>query len=155
MPSIASLLAKINNDHSQRFSFIQGDQFRWSSSTQEITYNPTDANAKAHILHELSHALLGHSEYERDIQLIGLERDAWHYAAEKLSFQYASPINNDVIQDSLDTYRDWLHARSTCPSCQATGLQIKKQLYKCIACHNQWRVNDARICGLRRQSITP
>ncbi|MCY1379960.1 hypothetical protein D9M68_895230 [compost metagenome] len=83
-----------------------------------------------------------------------MERDAWRYAKEKLGSNYKVTITDTVIQDSLDTYRDWLHARSTCPNCQATGMQNRKRHYRCIACQHVWRVNDARICGLRRYSLS-
>jgi hypothetical protein len=153
MPSIALFLSNLGLDHPE-YTFVPGDHFRWSPDSLEITYDPSDKHVKEHILHELAHALLGHSDYDRDIQLIAIERDAWHYAKEKLSPQYKIVITDDVIQDSLDTYRDWLHARSTCPNCQATGMQDKKYQYRCLACRNRWRVNDARICGLRRYSLT-
>jgi DnaJ-class molecular chaperone len=53
----------------------------------------------------------------------------------------------------MNSYRDWLHARSTCPVCQATGMETKKSIYTCPACRHQWRVNEARICSLRRYHI--
>lgn len=136
------------------YAFTSGDHFKWSPSSREIVYDPAAENSQAHILHELAHALLGHCDYDRDIQLIAIERDAWQYAQETLSSDYAVTITDDIIQDSLDTYRDWLHARSTCPGCQTTGLQDKKYHYRCVACGHKWRVNDARICGLRRHSLT-
>lgn len=152
MPSIVSFLTKLQLAYPQ-YAIVSGDQFRWSPQAQEITYDPTGKDIPAHILHELAHALLQHADYDRDIQLIGIERDAWHYARETLATRFSIFIDDHVIQASLDTYRDWLHARSTCPNCQATGLEDKKHQYRCIACRHQWRVNDARICGLRRQGI--
>lgn len=152
MHSIASFLSKLSLKH-PGYTFTPGDHFRWSPNSLEITYNPSDKHVKEHILHELAHALLGHSDYDRDIQLIAIERDAWHYAKENLSSEHEIAIEDTVVQDSLDTYRDWLHARSTCPNCRATGMQDKKYHYRCLACHNRWRVNDARICGLRRHNL--
>ena len=64
-------------------------------------------------------------------------------------------LNEEVIQEHLDTYRDWLHARSICPSCTANGYQISSHTYECPACLHTWRVNEARICALRRYSLTP
>lgn len=154
MPSTASFLPRITADHA-RYTFTPGDHFRWSADTHKITYDPTDTHAKEHILHELAHALLGHNDYDRDIELIGIERDAWQYAKDNLGPKYGVTIHEQTIQGSLDTYRDWLHARSTCPNCQATGLQYKKYHYRCIACRHIWRVNDSRLCGLRRYSTLP
>lgn len=152
MPLIASFLVKLRVAHPE-YSFVSGDHFRWSPDSQEIIYDASAQDSEAHILHELAHALLGHSDYDKDIQLIAIERDAWQYAKAVLCSDYDVTITDNVIEDSLDTYRDWLHARSTCPSCRATGLQHKKYHYRCVACHHQWRVNDARICGLRRHSL--
>lgn len=151
MPLITSLAARLRKDFTQ-FSFVASDQFRWSPSDKTIFYNPDSSDQEA-LLHELSHALLNHSHYSRDIQLIDLERDAWQHASDSLSTQYNVLITDEVIQGALDTYRDWLHARSTCPTCNATGLQTKKNEYKCIACGSTWRVNEARLCGLKRYKI--
>lgn len=152
MPSIASFLDKLTTAYPE-YTFSPGDHFRWAPSSLEITYDPTDKHVKEHTLHELAHALLNHSDYDRDIQLIIMERDAWQYAKVTLSPKYNVTIADTTIQNSLDTYRDWLHARSTCPNCHATGMQNKKHYYRCVACQHTWRVNDARICSLRRYSL--
>lgn len=82
-----------------------------------------------------------------------MERDAWQYAKDTLGQTYDQAILDDTVEDALDSYRDWLHARSTCPACQATGIQTKKEEYKCLACRTKWRVNEARICALRRYKL--
>jgi hypothetical protein len=84
--------------------------------------------------------------------LVKMERDAWHQAV-ILGQKYNINITIDNAEDSLDTYRDWLHSRSTCPFCRATGIEVKKHLYTCLACNVKWNVNDARICALRRYII--
>ena len=101
------------------------------------------------VLHEVGHALLDHQIYSRDIELLGMERDAWQ-RAEVVAADLDLTIPDDVIQTHLDTYRDWLHARSLCPDCTQTGIQIDSAQYECPHCHATWRVNDARTCGLRR-----
>jgi hypothetical protein len=101
------------------------------------------------LLHELGHATLGHSDYNKDIELLSLERAAWDQA-ELLAQQYNLSINENLIEDHLDTYRDWLHSRSLCPQCSFTGLQTGNAQYSCPACHAKWRVNQARTCGLKR-----
>jgi hypothetical protein len=147
MPS-THLLPKLEKDFSA-FHFTPATEFRWSPDEMTIYYDE-QARDDPTLLHELAHAVLDHKEYVKDIGLIELERDAWEYARNTLAPAYDVVIEEDVIQDSLDTYRDWLHARSTCPRCDATGLQIKKSDYRCIACGSTWRVNDARSCALRR-----
>lgn len=149
MPSTISLIKKLRADYPQ-FSFKKSPSFSWSQSNQTIYYINTDDNCNL-LLHELSHALLGHTSYSRDIQLITMEREAWDYTI-KLALKYDITISDDMVQSNLDTYRDWLHKRSTCPKCMANGLQTAKNTFKCLACGHIWRVNDAKTCALRRYS---
>jgi hypothetical protein len=149
MQSTASLVSRLKSDYPQ-FSFEQSQNFSWSPDSHTINY--TDVGNYALLLHEMGHGLLEHASYLRDIELLTMERQAWDKALE-IAKKYNLSISEQEIQSNLDTYRDWLHNRSTCPSCQATGLQINKHVYKCLACGNQWRVNEARICALRRYSL--
>lgn len=146
--SIISLLAKLKNDY-PAYQFIEAKEFRWSPEEQIIFYDAA-SNDTSSLLHELAHALLGHAHYLRDVELVAMERAAWEHASASLAPAYGIAITADTIEDALDTYRDWLHARSTCPQCGATGLQVKDHLYRCVICLTQWRVNDARSCALRR-----
>lgn len=147
-PSITSLAAKLQAEY-PAYHFVEGREFRWSPQEKTIFYDGSSDDLSS-LLHELAHAILGHSDYLRDIELIAMERAAWEYAANSLAPHHNASITPDTIEDALDTYRDWLHARSTCPHCGATGVQIKDHLYRCITCFTQWRVNDARSCALRR-----
>jgi hypothetical protein len=151
MPSTTSLVTKLTQDHPE-ITFTAGDEFRWSPSDATILYDIHNRD-DASLLHELAHALLHHATYTKDIELIEMERDAWNYALTQLASRYTVTISDEQIQGSLDTYRDWLHARSTCPHCKATGVQVKQHQYKCLACHTNWRVNEARVCALRRYTI--
>jgi hypothetical protein len=151
MPSTTSLATSLQRDF-PAFLFTASDEFRWSPHKNVIYYNRASDDC-ASLLHELAHASLQHHDYTKDIVLIEMERDAWHYAEVTLAPRYKIHISNDTVQDSLDSYRDWLHARSTCPNCKATGVQTKKSQYKCLLCPTKWRVNDARICALRRYTL--
>lgn len=151
MPLITSLATKLQADF-PAFIFAAGDTFRWSPEEKTILYDKA-SNDEASLLHELAHALLNHTTYLKDISLIEMERDAWSFALERLAKKYAVSIDESTVQDSLDTYRDWLHARSTCPDCQATGVQAKTDSYKCLVCGLSWRVNEARLCALRRYKL--
>lgn len=154
MEKISWLLQKINADASSQpklkhLTIISGEVFRWNYTACAITYDPNDPHFCEHLLHEYGHALLNHSGYSRDIELIAMERAAWQKAleiADKLSVR----IDNELIENDLDTYRDWLHARSQCPYCQSTGLQTSINEYSCLICNHSWRVNQARNCQLRR-----
>ena len=149
MPNLASLITRLKIDH-PKLSFQPAEDFRWSPDEQTVFVNAELRDAYAFCLHEVSHAILGHSLYHHDIELVQLERDAWEYAKTVLAPQYDLAINDELIQDNLDTYRDWLHARSTCPSCSATGVQSRGKEYTCFACGQHWRSNEARTCGLKR-----
>jgi hypothetical protein len=151
MLSITSLTDKLRRDH-PKIAFVEGADFHWSPINRTVTYIPDAEDETALLLHELSHALLGHQDYKKDISLLEMERDAWQYAKDTLGPSYDQVISEDTIENALDSYRDWLHARSTCPACQATGIQTKDE-YKCLACRGKWRVNEARICALRRYTL--
>lgn len=150
MPSTTSLAEQLSRDFPTLHFMGDGD-FQWSHDTQTVHYDPEGSAAE--LLHELAHGILAHHHYAKDIELLALERDAWTHAQTMLAPHYNVPVSQDDIQDALDTYRDWLHARSTCPTCSATGFETTKHHYQCPACRSKWRVNDARVCALRRQQI--
>lgn len=152
MRSTSSLIHKLKSDYPD-ITFFETDQFSWSPTTKTIHYSTDLPHASQLLLHELSHALLTHTEYQRDVQLLAMETAAWEKAKE-LADTYRVRLSEDVIQDHLDTYRDWMHHRSTCPECTATGYQTAQQQYACPACTHAWRVNEARICGLKRYKIS-
>lgn len=142
-----TLLKQLKRDFPQ-FRFAKGDTFSWSSRKKEIHYPaipPDPAHAPWSLLHELGHALLGHTTYQTDFELLKLEAAAWARAAD-LGTKYGHEIDPDHIQDCLDTYRDWLHQRSACPSCGITSLQRDQHTYCCYNCNTQWRVSRTRLC---------
>jgi hypothetical protein len=145
---MSSLIHKLKTTHAD-ISFVEAEKFSWSPSTQTVFYNTTTPNAAHLLLHELSHALLGHRTYTRDIELVAMETAAWQKAKEYAE-TYEVRFSENAIQDHLDTYRDWLHARSSCPECSANGYQTEAFHYECPACLHKWRVNEARLCALRR-----
>ena len=149
MPSTISLIKRLKADYPE-FSFEKSSSFSWSHVDKIIYYSVgVEKHNDSLLLHELSHGLLDHHDYKRDIELIAMESAAWD-KAKKLSQKYNVEVNEEFIQDNLDTYRDWLHRRSTCPDCTATGLQVKKDSYDCLSCGYSWKVNEARTCALRR-----
>jgi hypothetical protein len=153
MPPLTSLVAKLSADYPE-LSFVSSAEFSWSPSNKSVYYTSKSPSSASLLLHELSHALLGHDSYDKDISLIAMERDAWEKASD-LAVDYGVTINEDTVQDHLDSYREWMHARSRCPSCDAIGVQNGKNTYHCVACRADWTVNEARLCGLKRYKITP
>ncbi len=148
--AFSSLLKKLSKDFSA-ISFKAGDEFRWSSSTHTVWY-VSESNDTVTLLHETAHGILEHSMYSNDIELLRLERDAWTKAID-LGVAYGVTISDEHVESSLDTYRDWLHTRSLCPTCQQNGIQENENQYLCVICGQKWRVNDARHCSLKRRKI--
>jgi hypothetical protein len=148
MPSIKSLIHKAAEQF-PAIHFVSGDDFRWSPLESTVYYDSTEPHSTDLFLHELGHATLRHNGYDRDVQLLAIETDAWSEAG-RLASRFDVSISQDVAEEHLDTYRDWLHQRSTCPTCRATGQQIAADRYQCVVCLNEWRVNEAKSCQLRR-----
>jgi len=141
-PLLAKLQARFPQLH-----FTAGSQFCWSPETKEIFYkqNATGQPAIWSLLHETGHALLDHTTYQADFELLRLEVAAWEQARE-LAQQLAIEIDENHIEDCLDTYRDWLYKRSICPTCTTKCLQADNfQHYRCFNCHTIWKVSTSRF----------
>lgn len=141
------LLIKLRADF-PTLSFRPGETFTWSPKDRAVVYVEEPVQA-AHptwsLLHEVGHALLEHQTYATDFELLRLEAAAWE-KANVLAVKYGVQIDPDHIQDCLDTYRDWLHQRSTCPNCLTTSLQRSTTIYCCYNCDAEWRVSRSRLC---------
>lgn len=97
-------------------------------------------------LHELGHALCKHKDYKVDVERIKIESAAWERAKTVL-LEYRKKAqtetglatilpewDEDFVQDKMDTYRDWLHARSRCKKCGLTRYQTDDGKYHCPRC---------------------
>ena len=153
MPSLSLLIESLQADY-PILSFQKGDDFVWSPGQKTVFYAEDETNGTISLLHELAHALLGHDTYEHDIDLIAMETAAWGHVETVLAQKYAVVTDSTHIESHLDSYRDWLHQRSLCPTCGQTGLQTQTNRYSCMNCNGSWRVNDARRCRLRRELVT-
>lgn len=142
-----NLLKKLESDYPD-IQFIEGESFYWSPKDSSVTYtaiSPAPEVAAWSLLHEVSHGILKHSVYTSDFELVQLEVAAWQHA-EELGKKYGIKIDPDHIQDCLDTYRDWLHRRSTCPTCGNVSTQADARTYKCFNCKSSWSVSNSRFC---------
>ncbi len=111
MRSTISILEQIKSSHPE-LQFEASDDFYWSPSNSTIYYRESmEVEDYPFLLHELSHALLGHRQYARDIQLVAIESQAWDKALQ-IAPQYNLAISQTLIDESLDSYRDWMHSRS-------------------------------------------
>lgn len=154
MAKTSSLKSKLVADF-PAIQFEASDDFYWSPLTTTVYHGPLRSqHDKQILLHETAHALLDHLEFTRDIDLLRIEREAWDYAQTTLAPRYDVEIDEDTVESMVDTYREWLHARSRCPHCSLTGIQTDGTTYHCLGCNQNWRVNEARRCGLKRYSLS-
>lgn len=133
-----------------QFHFRAGAQEHWSPRTRTITYEAGNDKLRYGLLHELAHALLGHNSYKSDFELLKLESQAWQTAA-KIGRGYGIIIDEEHIQNCLDTYRDWLHRRSKCPSCGVHVMQSDSHNYRCFNCGENWQVSAGRFARSYRR----
>lgn len=149
MPPLSSLIQQLRADF-KAYNFRTADTFKWTPADNTIYHPPLQSPEDIwSLMHEIAHAELKHRTYQLDIDLINCETSAWEHAASHIAPRYGAAINRDYIEDHLDTYRQWLHARSTCPECGQNGIQTQNT-YRCINCRCLWRANEARMCALRR-----
>jgi predicted RNA-binding Zn-ribbon protein involved in translation (DUF1610 family) len=137
----SSLIDRVILDYPQ-FKFCPGSQEHWSPKSNTITYSQSEP------LDEL----LGHNTYQSDFELLKLESEAWQLAA-KIGRKYHIMLDDDHIQDCLDTYRDWLHRRSKCPTCGMHVMQQDSVTYKCFNCDTSWQVSSRRFSRSYRRKI--
>lgn len=145
------LVSKIRQDH-PKLVFSSGHSHCWSPEQGEISYSgKEEPYGIESLLHELGHARLAHHSYRSDLELLQKEVDAWAEATQ-MAQVYQVALDQDHIQDCLDTYRDWVHKRSACPRCNNTGLQDDKGAYICVNCEYSWDVTSSRFCRPYRRS---
>lgn len=148
------LVAKLSQAHPE-IRFVAADTFYWSPKDGTVYYvkkHKEPSHAEWTLLHETAHSLLGHTTYASDLELLQLETDAWQ-KARSLATSYNMEISENFIEDCLDSYRDWLHARSTCPSCSLKTLQTDPRHYQCHNCKHTWKVSTSRLCRPYRLSV--
>lgn len=151
MSSLSSTKTSIINDLSRQFKSVKfkpANDFYWSPKEKIVYYNQSkmdNEKAKWTLLHEISHAKLKHTDYKSDLELLLCEVTAWEEAV-KLAGKLNLKIDTDHVESCLDTYRDWLYARSKCPTCQLNGLQKNTRQYQCLNCLAKWQVSPSRFC---------
>lgn len=148
-PPISSVVDRLSALYPD-LTFQPNSKFSWQPSKKMVLYEP--GGNYAELLHEVGHALLNHQSYARDIELLDMERNAWE-KARLLATTLELTISDDFIEDHLDSYREWLHTKSTCITCGETGIEVAKQRYQCLSCQTTWRVNDARQQQHRRYKL--
>ncbi len=140
------LIAKLKK-LDESITFEPAKSYYWSPKNQTVYYQEGDSTEVGQwtLLHEVSHGLLQHTTYESDYELVLLELQAWDHA-KKISKKFKIKIDEDHVQDCLDSYRDWQYKRSLCPDCDLGGVQIDQKTYSCLFCRGKWQVSEARFC---------
>ena len=121
------------------FYFKKGPRFKFRPpKTIYVAYD--DDNFALLTLHELGHALCKHKDYTTHIQRLKIESEAWEMAKTVLkkhpewAKKYNLTYDEDFAESQLDTYRDWLHAKSKCQKCGLTRFQTPDKTYHCPRC---------------------
>lgn len=126
-----SLLEKLKKDYPD-LTFKEGEKFAFRPP-RTIVLGPPEPFWELLALHEVSHAILDHRVFKMDVTRLRMEKAAWEKAKE-LAETYRVEINDDFIQDGLDTYRNWLHSKSRCSACGLTRFQTPDGEYHCPRC---------------------
>lgn len=122
-----------------QFTFLKSRRFKFRPPNRIYIAGPCD-NFALLTLHELGHALCKHKDYNTHAQRLKIECAAWERARVVLNEhpewakKYHIIYDEDFIEDQLDTYRDWLHQKSTCKACGLTRFQTPDGLYYCPRC---------------------
>ena len=96
---------------------------------------PAEEHDDLLLLHELGHYLCGHRDFDTLPRRVKMEREAWDKARE-LCDKYNVKYDEDIAEGELDTYRDWLDAKSRCPKCGLTRYQTSDGEFHCPRCEN-------------------
>lgn len=153
MPQLRTDIVKQLKQICPDINIQQSDQFYWSPREQIVYYSSLE-NEVDHwsLLHEIGHAKHNHRQFKTDFDLLMIEIEAWQ-EAQRIASNLSIEIDEDHIQDCLDTYRDWLYLRSTCPICTSTSLQLDSKTYSCINCRQSWNVSKSRQKRCYRRKI--
>ena len=129
----------------------------YSPNKKTVYYNPRSINSTTGIwslCHEIAHAKLNHCDYEMDIDLLKMEVDAWNEAVKIIeSLEGVPKIDEEHIDNCLETYREWIYRRSLCPSCKLSAAQTNKATYTCIQCLKSWHVPESQIDKIEKQTL--
>jgi len=147
-----SIFSELKNNH-PNITFQKSDHSRWSPETKTIHYKVSGKNSLWSLLHEIGHMVCDHTTYDSDIGLLRMEVAAWKQARE-IASRFNVVIDEEHIQKCLDTYRDWVYKRSSCPVCTQAGIEKELGLYSCINCPSKWKVSSARFCRPYRKTVT-
>lgn len=132
--------------------FVPSERFQWSPEEKTIYYVEESDSGEWSLLHEGGHMLCDHTSYYNDLGLLKMEVEAWEKARE-LAKNYGHKIDQRHIDRCLDTYRDWIYKRSSCPRCSQAGIEKTTGHYQCINCKYIWKVSSEKFCRTYRKTV--
>ncbi len=135
--------------------FLPAGYFAYDASEDIVNYDPgllRRNSGKLALLHEISHALLGHFHYRFDFELFAMEMDAWNMTR-LLAIKHAVGVQESYINECMDSYDVWLTKRGTCPRCNQFNLQSKPNEFRCYRCLTRWKVSQDIQSSIRRVVI--
>lgn len=144
--------------HYNELKFEPIDYFAFSASEDVVYYDhvelASDSNeARLALLHEISHALLGHFTYSSDFELMIMEAEAWH-KTKQLCDSFGVQLDEAYIEDCIHSYDHWLTTRSTCPNCKNFCLSSKQpDTYRCFVCGCKWQTTSDRFSRVEQSII--
>lgn len=136
--------------------FLPSGYFAYDASEDVINYDPGQlgrTDGKLALLHEISHALLGHFHYRFDFELFAMEMDAWNMT-KALARKHKVKINQSYIDECMDSYDQWLTKRGTCPKCNEFNIQNQPNRFCCHRCQTAWKVSEDIQSSIRRKIIS-
>lgn len=125
------LAEKLKGDFPE-LRFVWGAKFAFRPP-KTVVIGPSEPFSELLLLHEVGHAVCKHNGFKMDVERLKMENQAWEKARE-LANLYSIEVDEDFIQDQLDSYRDWLHKKSRCPRCGLTRFQTLDSKYHCPLC---------------------
>ncbi len=128
-----TFIQKIRSDFPE-FVFKPAERFSFRTP-RTIFINLGADKSDLLTLHELGHALLGHTSFKTGVERVKMERAAWE-EARKLAEVYEVEFDEDFVEAKLDTYRDWLDKKTRCPKCGLTRFQDPEGNFHCPRCEN-------------------
>ena len=131
---VNSLLETLKNRYPD-YKFCSSKRFLFRPP-RTILFNPDDPNFNSLLLHELGHATLNHRDFKTDVTRLKMERAAWDQAI-KIAAEFGVTIDDSLIEEELDSYRNWLHQRSKCKQCGLTCYQTPDGIYHCPHCEQK------------------
>ena len=128
----ATFLAKVRGDYPE-VKFVAGKRFSFRPPRTVVFCDEPDDTAPLLLLHELGHFLTGRFDFKTEVERLKIEVMAWEKAKE-LAPLYGVFVDEDLIENELDSYRDFLHQKSRCPLCGLTRFQTPDSVFHCPKC---------------------